>query len=66
MPRSPSVTYPRACYNCVYLAQYRLARSQLRNMEEFIDKGEKSSTLGFILTGWKVKKLNSMSGRRVS
>ena len=38
-----------------------MARSQLRNIEDFIDKGEKSLFLGLNLTGKKVKKLNSMS-----
>jgi hypothetical protein len=55
------VTYPRTCYNCVYLVQYKLARSQIRNIEGFFDKGEKSLFLGFNLTGKKVKKLNSLS-----
>ena len=56
----PSETYPRTCYNCVYLVQFKLARSPRRNIEDFIDKGEKSLFLGFNLTGKKVKKLNSL------
>lgn len=59
--RPPLVTYPRTCYNCVYLVKYKLARSQLRNSEDFIDKGEKRLFLGFHLTGRKVKKLTSLS-----
>ena len=45
----------------MYLVQYKLARSQLRNIEDFIDKGGKSLFLGFNLTGRKIKKLNSLS-----
>ena len=48
-PRPLSVTYPRTCYNCVYLVQFKLARSQLRNIEDFIDKGERSLFLWFNL-----------------
>jgi hypothetical protein len=35
--------------------------SQLRNIADFINKGEKSLKLGFNRTGRKVKKLNSLS-----
>jgi len=60
-PRLPKVSYPRTCYNCIYLVQYKLAKTQLRNIEDFIDKGEKSLFLGFNLAGNKMKKLVSMS-----
>eukprot|EP00092_Neocalanus_flemingeri_P009620 GFUD01010356.1.p1 GENE.GFUD01010356.1~~GFUD01010356.1.p1 ORF type:complete len:542 (-),score=187.78 GFUD01010356.1:229-1854(-) len=53
-PRVPAVKYPRTCYNCVYLVQFKLAKMQIRNIEDFIDKGEKSLFLGFNLAGRKV------------
>ena len=60
-PRMPKVTYARTCYNCIYLVQYKLTKTQLRNIEDFIDKGEKSLFLGFNLAGHKMNKLTSMS-----
>ena len=60
-PRAPIVKYPRTCYNCVYLVQFKLAKMQIRNIEDFIDKGEKSLFLGFNLAGRKVKRLNTLS-----
>eukprot|EP00092_Neocalanus_flemingeri_P027970 GFUD01030367.1.p1 GENE.GFUD01030367.1~~GFUD01030367.1.p1 ORF type:complete len:304 (+),score=104.70 GFUD01030367.1:106-1017(+) len=36
-PRVPAVKYPRTCYNCVYLVQFKLAKMQIRNIEDFID-----------------------------
>eukprot|EP00092_Neocalanus_flemingeri_P069095 GFUD01084582.1.p1 GENE.GFUD01084582.1~~GFUD01084582.1.p1 ORF type:complete len:552 (-),score=186.18 GFUD01084582.1:229-1884(-) len=60
-PRVPAVKYPRTCYNCVYLVQFKLAKMQIRNIEDFIDKGEKSLFLGFNLAGRKVKRLSNLS-----
>jgi len=60
-PRAPLVKYPRTCYNCVYLVQFKLSKLQIRNIEDFIDKGEKSLFLGININAQKTKRLNNLS-----
>lgn len=45
------LTAPRACQHCSYLLQFKLAPTQVRNIEDFIDTGQKSLFLGFRLAG---------------
>ena len=35
---------------CTYLVEYKLAKGQLREIEDFIDRGQKSLFLGELLT----------------
>ena len=37
------------CPRCTYLVEYKLAKTQLRNIEDFIDQGQKSLFLAFSL-----------------
>ena len=39
----------RTCSNCHYIVQYKLSKTQIRNLEDFIDSGQKSMFLGFNL-----------------
>ena len=40
---------PRSCSSCHYLVQYKLSKTQIRNIEDFIDSGQKSMFVGFNL-----------------
>ena len=39
----------RSCSNCHYIVQYKLSKTQIRNIEDFIDSGQKSLFTGFNL-----------------
>ena len=51
----------RSCSNCYYIAQYKLSSTQIRNIEDFVDSGQKSLFVGFNLSSMKVTKLSSMT-----
>ena len=46
---SRSTECVRSCSNCHYIVQYKLSKTQIRNIEDFIDSGQKSLFLGFNL-----------------
>ena len=62
---SASNYFPRSCGNCHYIVQYKLTKTQIRNIEDFIDSGQKSMFLGFNLFNLKkqssLKSLTNMS-----
>jgi len=58
---SLTLKHARSCYNCYYMAQYKLSSTQIRNIEDFVDSGQKSLFLGFNLYTMKVTKLKSMT-----
>jgi len=60
-PRQPLVKLPRHCQRCMYIIQYKLTKSQIRNIEDFIDKGERSLFLGFSFGDWKSVKLTCLT-----
>ena len=51
----------RSCSNCYYIAQYKLSSTQIRNIEDFVDSGQKSLFVGFNLYSLKVNKLSSLT-----
>ena len=46
---SSSKDLPRSCRLCNYVIQYKLAKTQIRNIEDFIDSGQKSLFMSFNL-----------------
>ena len=60
-PRVPLSRELRSCSRCSYLLEYKLARTQLRNIEDFIDQGQKSLFLAFNPGERQVRRLPSLS-----
>merc|ERR1719220_1427964 len=60
-PRLPHSREPRRCKRCTYLVEYKLSKGQLREVEDFIDRGQKSLFLGVDLCEGRTKRLSSLS-----
>ena len=45
-----ATTDPKIMTRCTYLVEYKLAKGQLREIEDFIDRGQKSLFLGELLS----------------
>ena len=50
----------RMCENFYYIVEFKLNKSQIRNIEEFVDKGEKSNFYCFSFPGGGFNKISSI------
>ena len=54
-------TRRRACAKAFYLVEFKLGKSQLRNIEDFVDRGEKSMFYSFRLQDGTYNKVSELS-----
>ena len=50
LPTAATQQLPRGCRSCHYLVQYKHSKTQIRNIEDFVDSGQKSMFLSFNLS----------------